>query len=237
MEKRRGHIPSSSIHSAENHRGTFRGAPTRGEQVGEPGEERICRGTEKAERSGGLYEIKTKSVGKHIVSFGTDWHTRRHSLSPTYSLSLSPCSSLHSPSSSRTDDADVGCRSSFSLLLYRCFSLRRLLPRGSARVVAFEGRGIMETSARAVREEHVNKASRGRVRSRPAGRGPPKASPDSECPLKNGGNTVDVRRFIPAFRRDLSELFASGSALPLLAAVTRSQKDNTSGGISSCGSR
>lgn len=36
-------------------------------------------GKKAREGAGGLYEIKTKNVGKHIVSLGTDRYTRRHS--------------------------------------------------------------------------------------------------------------------------------------------------------------
>lgn len=140
----------------------------RGEQEGKPGEERNSREREKARRAGGLYEIKTKSVGKHIVSFETDWHTRRHSLSLSLFLSfyLSPFYRRVSREPATPTSAAVP-RSSFLLLLFRCFSFRHLLPLCSARVLV-RRRQIManvRARARAIHEEHVNKASRGRIRS------------------------------------------------------------------------
>lgn len=142
MEKRRGHIPSSSIHRAENHRRTFRGAPTRGEREGEPGEERNCREREEAERSAGLYEIKTKSMGKHIVSFETDWHTRQ-SLTP--SLSHPPPAAFLADRRRRRRPLYLGPLFCFS---FPAVFLFVVYYRAVWRVYSFEAREIMQTSTR-----------------------------------------------------------------------------------------
>lgn len=87
----RGYI-GGGIHSAENHRGTFRGAPVREETREKERDE-----GKKARELVASMKLKQKNVGKHIVSLGTDRYTRPRSshlssfpLTFAFILSLSP---------------------------------------------------------------------------------------------------------------------------------------------------